>query len=571
MPQQATAAQIDLFSSKDDIAPPCLLVEWQPFWPPFLGNLRDALRRATPTTPLPFAPGKFWPDVFVHQPVSWKDFGRSIFLHSAALFFLLTTGRFWMFPPAVTVRAPFDNTTLTYYKVDELLPQVKSAPAPRPHARVPQKAQPELAKQDVISVPVVADNAEQTIVNPPHPDIVHQTQPLPNLIVSTPTPAPPAAALAQSRVTLPQFLIKPVQPAPDVIRTTQARLPKIAMPEAVQPTVAADDLKIKNEIKLLVDKIDPVVESPKLPPPQPSQSAAAPLPEAVPPPPSTQGLAAGSKAAGQLMVLNVRPVAPPAEIKIPNGSRAGIFAASPTGKAGAPGTPEIEGPAAETNATGNNGRGNSPDVNSGNAEAGIPPGISVSGIPLNSRAAAVVASPTALPPKAEPHANAPDAGHRTFAMASPDVSRRTFPPYVSSPERKPEDTVFAGKKYYSMQLNMPNLTSAAGSWIIRFAELKDNKQEGELSTPVVTDKVDPAYPADLMRDQVEGTVILYAVIRADGSVGDVRVLQSLHESLDANACRALGRWRFRPATKNGVPVDLEAVVRIPFKARKVGF
>jgi TonB family protein len=122
-----------------------------------------------------------------------------------------------------------------------------------------------------------------------------------------------------------------------------------------------------------------------------------------------------------------------------------------------------------------------------------------------------------------------------------------------------------------MQLNMPNLTSSAGSWIIRFAELKETKQEGELSTPVVTDKVDPAYPSDLIRDQIEGMVVLYAVIRADGTVGDVRVLQSLQERLDANACRALGRWHFRPATKNGVPVDLEAVVRIPFKARKVGF
>ena len=156
-------------------------------------------------------------------------------------------------------------------------------------------------------------------------------------------------------------------------------------------------------------------------------------------------------------------------------------------------------------------------------------------------------------------------------MATPDLGRKTFPPYVPSPERKPEDTVFAGKKYYSMQLSMPNLNSAAGSWIIRFAELKDNQQQGELSTPVVTDKVDPAYPADLVRDQVEGIVILYAVIHADGTVGDVRVLQGVQESLDANACRALGRWRFRPATKNGAPVDLEAVVRIPFKARKVGF
>jgi TonB family protein len=424
-----------------------------------------------------------------------------------------------------------------------------------------------LAKQEVISVPVKADNSEQTIVNPPHPDIVRETQPLPNLVVATLTPAPPTAALTSTHVTLPQFLIKPVQPPPDVRRTVRAVLPKVEVPEAVQPAITADDLRIKSEIKSLVAKMEPKVEAPKVAEPEPASAAAAP-PEPVPSQPSTQGLASDQKAAGQLIVLNVRPVAPPAEIKIPNGSRAGVFAATPTGKAGAPGTPDIQAAPAETNAVDANGRNSS----AGNGEAAaIPAGISVSGIPLNLRAGALVAVPNALPPKpAENRATTADAPKRTFAMASADV-RRTLPPYVSNPERKPEETVFAGKKYYSMQLNMPNLVSAGGSWIIRFAELKENSGDGELSTPVVTEKIDPAYPADLIRDQVEGVVILYAVIHADGTVGDVRVLQSLHESLDANACRALGRWHFRPATKNGVPVELEAVVRIPFKARKVGF
>lgn len=560
MRQQATAAQFDLFSARKTVDPPRLLVEWQPFWPQFMRNLADICRREAPAPGLPFAPGQFWQDVFVDRPVPWKDFGRSAMIHAAALFFLLMTGKYWMFPPAVTVREAFDSTTLTYYKVNDVLPQVKSAPAPRPRAKTPQKGQPELARQNIISVPVLADNAEQTIVNPPHPKILQQTQPLPNLVVSTPAPAPPVAALAHTKVTLPEFLIKPVQPAPEVRRTSQAKLTDLPIPEAVQPAPTADDLRVKSEVKLLLADMEPKVEAPKLPEPEKAADAAAPS-EAVPPPPSTQGLANTNKAAGNLMVLNVRPVAPPEEIQIPNGSRAGVFAATPNGKAGAPGTPDIQGEHADTNAAGTNGR----TGNSGNGNAAAAPaGISVSGAPMDSKAAAVVASP---PKPAENH----PAPARTLAMATPDLGRKTFPPYVSSPERKPEDAVFAGKKYYSMQLNMPNLTSSAGSWIIRFAELKDDHQAGELSTPVVTDKVDPAYPAELMREQVEGTVILYAVIRADGTVGDVRVLQSLHESLDANACRALGRWHFRPATKNGVAVDLEAVVRIPFKARRGSF
>ncbi len=565
MRQQATAAQFDLFEEKKSITPPRLLVEWTPFWPQFLRNLADACLRERPQPRLAFAPGRFWPDVFVERPIPWQDFGRSGILHAAALLFILTTGKYWMFPPAVTVSRSFDTTTLTYYKVADVLPQVKSVPAPRPRAKTPQRGQPELAKQEVISVPVKADNAEQTIVNPPHPQIVNQEQPLPDLMVSTVTPAPPTAALSHTRITLPDFLIKPVQPAPDV-RVARKQTVKVPLPDAVQPAATVDDLRVKQEIKLLAAKMEPAVEAAKLPEPVPAV-ATAPKSETAPPPPppSTQGLSAASKAAGQLMVLNVRPIAPPSEINVPNGSRAGVFAATPNGKTGAPGTPDILGAKSDENEVGANGRAG--DSGNGNASA-VPAGISVSGLPRSSHGAVVLGVPSALPPKPEDTHVAPA---RTLAAASPDFGRKTFPPFAASPERKPEDAVFAGKKYYSMQLNMPNLTSAAGSWIIRFAELNDDHQAGDLSTPVVTDKVDPAYPSDLMREQVEGTVILYAVIHADGTVGDVRVLQSLHQELDANAMRALGHWHFRPATKNGVPVDLEAVVRIPFKARKGSF
>ena len=88
MRQQATAAQFDLFSARKSIPAPRLLVEWQPFWPQFLRNLADACLREVPEPALPFAPGKFWPDVFVNRPIPWKDFGRSAMLHSAALFFV---------------------------------------------------------------------------------------------------------------------------------------------------------------------------------------------------------------------------------------------------------------------------------------------------------------------------------------------------------------------------------------------------------------------------------------------------------------------------------------------------
>ena len=94
-----------------------------------------------------------------------------------------------------------------------------------------------------------------------------------------------------------------------------------------------------------------------------------------------------------------------------------------------------------------------------------------------------------------------------------------------------------------------------------------NSGGGELVAPVATRKVDPAYPLQLMRENVSGTVILYAVIHADGTVGDVRVLQSVDSRIDRFAMQAVEQWRFTPARKNGVPVEVEATFQIPFRPR----
>ena len=87
---------------------------------------------------------------------------------------------------------------------------------------------------------------------------------------------------------------------------------------------------------------------------------------------------------------------------------------------------------------------------------------------------------------------------------------------------------------------------------------------------MATRKVDPAYPLQLMRENVHGTVILYAVIHADGTVGNVRVLRSVDERLDRFASDAVSQWKFDPATKNGAPVDVEATFQIPFRPTRIG-
>lgn len=150
-------------------------------------------------------------------------------------------------------------------------------------------------------------------------------------------------------------------------------------------------------------------------------------------------------------------------------------------------------------------------------------------------------------------------------------------PESASKLSEPERTVFGNRRFYSVTLNMPNLNSAGGSWIIRFAEISHgssnpdpNAPAPDLSQPMATRKVDPAYPLQLMQENVHGTVILYAVIHADGTVGNVRVLRGVDERLDRFASEAVAQWKFDPATRNGAPVDVEATFQIPFRPARVG-
>ena len=63
---------------------------------------------------------------------------------------------------------------------------------------------------------------------------------------------------------------------------------------------------------------------------------------------------------------------------------------------------------------------------------------------------------------------------------------------------------------------------------------------------------------------MQGTVVLEAVISADGVPKIVRVVRSLGYGLDESAIAALERWRFNPARKDGVPVNVSLNVEINF-------
>jgi TonB family protein len=103
------------------------------------------------------------------------------------------------------------------------------------------------------------------------------------------------------------------------------------------------------------------------------------------------------------------------------------------------------------------------------------------------------------------------------------------------------------------------------------ADFQAGPLAADLAGPVPLRKVDPKYPPELRTAHVEGEVILYAIIRKDGTVDSVQLVHSVDSQLDANAMEALAQWKFQPAEKRGEPVDLEAVVHIPFRSRAPSF
>jgi TonB family protein len=58
-------------------------------------------------------------------------------------------------------------------------------------------------------------------------------------------------------------------------------------------------------------------------------------------------------------------------------------------------------------------------------------------------------------------------------------------------------------------------------------------------------------------------IILQGVIREDGSVGELKVLQGFHETVDQAALAAFSRWKFRPAQRSTKPIAVEILVGIP--------
>lgn len=77
----------------------------------------------------------------------------------------------------------------------------------------------------------------------------------------------------------------------------------------------------------------------------------------------------------------------------------------------------------------------------------------------------------------------------------------------------------------------------------------------------------PDYPSAALRAGASGDVVLRIEVRADGRAGEVSVVSgSSNRALDRAAVRAVRRWRFEPALRDGVAVPGTVQQTIRFDA-----
>lgn len=84
-----------------------------------------------------------------------------------------------------------------------------------------------------------------------------------------------------------------------------------------------------------------------------------------------------------------------------------------------------------------------------------------------------------------------------------------------------------------------------------------------LHPPELLSRVEPAYPSAALRNGESGQVVMLVEVRADGTVGEVEVVQSAGEHLDAAAVLAVQQWRFTPASVDGhaIPIRMRVAQR----------
>jgi Gram-negative bacterial TonB protein C-terminal len=135
-------------------------------------------------------------------------------------------------------------------------------------------------------------------------------------------------------------------------------------------------------------------------------------------------------------------------------------------------------------------------------------------------------------------------------------SNRTIPRAI--------DLRFQGRSVYTMVVPIENLPAYSSDWIIWFAE-----HEPKLGTAPSVRAPIPYRKFEMIAPEVSGArteqrIQIAAVIKPDGRLEDISVLNRATPDASRAALQDLALWEFKPASRDGAPVAVDVVIEIPF-------
>jgi hypothetical protein len=282
---------------------------------------------------------------------------------------------------------------------------------------------------------------------------------------------------------------------------------------------------------------------------------------------STEGGSGGAPSGGEgLLVIGVDPAGPSDQISIPGGNRWGEFTvAPPNGAAGSPG-----GDPSGTVGGGSGGQGPGGDGSigvgpggggGGGGSSGTPGAVSITGnIGMNGQGGGMLDSALL--------------NSMVYPVSAPALNIRKNSLVVSAgPIGGGGLNVYGALdcgKIYSVFLPMPRK-----NWSLQYCVKLTQQMPSEsrstvihLDRPLLPPDADLTHRFDFKRtpvavEKLHRSIVLKGVIAVDGSVQQLVVYQGVTPEMDEAARLAFSRWQFKPAMRDGKPVEVQILVGIP--------
>lgn len=195
--------------------------------------------------------------------------------------------------------------------------------------------------------------------------------------------------------------------------------------------------------------------------------------------------------------------------------------------------------------------------------------------PLLRREPLVPPSPASLPgDDAAAQASAPAPARLELAPPRTTTTSDAASAPVSDPPATSEADRSANSEPQVVHESPPSTTSTSGS-----VDTPADGTEGATDAPMVptvssvtkpvvipNSRIEPTYPQVAKAARRGGSVVLQVLVRADGTVGSVKIVQEPVGSLGLGkaAVSAVSKWRFWPGTQQGKPVDTYLSVVLNF-------